>query len=98
MTTAQLIGQEAMVLEVLQEVEAARSNDYVLFAEILYRFYPEVANAPFYDALMFQRIPCYESITRVRRKVQRKYPEYESERAKKRRAKQELEYRAYAEV
>jgi hypothetical protein len=98
MTTAQLIGQEAMILEVLQEVEASRSDDYVLYAEILDRFYPEVANASFRDALLHRHVPSYESIARVRRKVQRKYPEYESDRARKKREKLEQEYRAYAEV
>lgn len=101
MTTAQLIGQEAMILEVLQDIEAARSDDYILYAEILERFYPEVAKMPFRKALMQHleiAVPSYESIARVRRKVQRKYPEYESERAKQRRARLEIEYRNYAEV
>ena len=98
MTTAQLIGQEAMILEVLQENEASRSDDYILYAEILERFYPEVAAMPFREALTCHSVPSYESIARVRRKVQRKYPEYESERAKQKRARLESEYRAYAEV
>lgn len=98
MTTAQLIGQEAMILEVLQDMEAARSDDYILYAEILDRFYPEVARMPFREALMLHDVPSYESIARVRRKVQRKYPEYESERAKKKRAVLENEYRAYAKA
>lgn len=90
-----------MILEVLQEVEAARSDDYILYAEILERFFPEVATMPFRKALLLHQqitVPSYESIARVRRKVQSKYPEYESERAKIRRAKLESEYRAYAEV
>ena len=99
MTTAQLIGQEAMVLEILQDVEAARSDDFILYAEVLDRFYPELAMIPLHSFLVAHDgigAPSYESITRVRRKVQRKYPEYESERAKKRRQKQESVYREYA--
>lgn len=85
-----------MILEVLQDMEAARSDDYILYAEILDRFYPEVANASFRDALLHRHVPSYESIARVRRKVQRKYPEYESERAKKKRQQQESVFREYA--
>jgi hypothetical protein len=99
MTTAHLIGQEAMVLEVLQEVEAARSDDYILFAEIIERFYPEVGMIPFRTALVMHNemaVPSYESITRVRRKVQRKFPELASERAKARRERLEGIYKEYA--
>lgn len=99
MTIAHLIGQEAMVLEVLQEVEAARSDDYILFAEIIDRFYPEVRSIPFCVALMRHNemaVPSYESITRVRRKVQRKFPEFESERARARRERREQVYKNYA--
>ena len=90
-----------MILEVLQEMEAARSDDYILYAEILERFYPEVALLPFRRALLNHKeisVPSYESIARVRRKVQRKYPELESERAKAKRARLESCYREYAEV
>lgn len=101
MNTAQLIGQEAMVLEVLQEVEAARSDDYILFVEILERFYPELVAMPFREVMSNHHqlgVPSYESITRVRRKVQKKYPEYDCERARRKRALQEREYKAYARL
>lgn len=88
-----------MVLEILQDVEAARSDDFLLYAEVLERFYPKLTMIPLHNFLVDHTgigAPSYESITRVRRKVQRKYPEYESERAKKRRQKQESVYREYA--
>lgn len=99
MTVAQLVGQEAMVLEILQDVEETRSDDFLLYAEVLERFYPELIMIPVQNFLVAHLeigAPSYDSITRARRKVQRKYPEYESERAKKRRQQQESVYREYA--
>ena len=93
------IKHEAMVLAILQEVEAARSDDYVLFAEVINRHYPDIANTPLYKALVEHKeinLPSYESITRVRRKLQNKHPEYASERVKKNRERMELEYINYS--
>jgi hypothetical protein len=99
MAAINFIKHEAMVLEILREVEKARSDDYVLFAEVINRFYPDVADIPLRKALIEHReinLPSYETITRARRKLQNKYPEYASERTKKLREKMEAEYVAYA--
>lgn len=99
MAATNFIKHEVMVLEILKEVEAARSDDYILFAEIIDRFYHDISDIPFHKALVNHRevnLPSYESITRVRRKLQNKYPEYASERTKKLREKMEAEYVAYS--
>ena len=99
MTVEQIMCQEAMVLEILRDVEAARSDDFLLYAEVLKRFYPELIKIPVQNFLVAHYeigAPSYESITRARRKMQRAFPKYESERAKKRRQKQESVYREYA--
>jgi hypothetical protein len=99
MAATNFVKHEEMVLEILREVEAARSDDYILFAEVINRFYPNVVDVPLHKALIKHReinLPSYESITRVRRKLQNKYPEYASERTKKLREKMESEYVAYA--
>lgn len=99
MAAINFIGQEEMILSILQEVEEARSDDYVLFAEVINRFYPSVAGVPIHKALAEHRkigLPSYESLTRVRRKLQNKYPEYASERTRQNRKLTEAEYIAYA--
>lgn len=99
MAKTNFVKYEAMVFEILREVEVARSDDYILFAEVINRFYPDIVNVPLCTALMEHReinLPIYGTITRARRKIQNKYPEYASERTKKLRAKKESEYIAYS--
>lgn len=64
---------EEMVKEVLEEVPAARDDDFVLLAHCYYKLNPEVVGTPFNVVMLGHKefgLPPFESITRARRKLQ----------------------------
>lgn len=99
MTKELLKKHEDIVKPILERFPETRSDDFLLYAEVIREFRPELANVPVMEFLTGHRnllCPSYESITRVRRRLQAKFPELVSERTKEKRLKQEAEYRAYA--
>lgn len=67
---------ENAVKQVLEEVEAARSDDFLLVAEVYYRLVPECTNMPFSTVMLGHKelkLPVQASITRTRRRLQEKY-------------------------
>lgn len=103
MTVNKLKQQERIVENILEQVPAARNDDYILYAEVIRRYFPEVEKIGFVSVLENAHalgIPSYESITRNRRKVTEadKRPDLASDKIKERRKKQEAEYRQYARV
>lgn len=101
MTSLKLKKLEEIVLPILERDEEARNDDFHLYSEVVAATHPEFLNVTFLDALRCHKVlglPNYESVTRVRRKLQEKHPELESERAKKHRKKEEAEYREYAKT
>lgn len=99
MATSDLKTVEARVYNLLFENSKLRGDDYLLYAEYLNRYTPRLLDQPLHEALTkhFERgLPSFESVTRARRKIQRRHPELYSKRAAAGRAKQEAAYLEYA--
>lgn len=79
--------------------EKARDDDMTLYVCVCAICLPAVVHMPFANVLLHYRsldLPNYESVGRIRRKLQAKYPELSaSSEVKKRRAAQERHYRSY---
>lgn len=80
--------------------EKARDDDMTLYLCVCAICLPSVVNMPFANVMLCYRsldLPNYESVGRIRRKLQTKHPELAaSPDAKKRRAAQERLYRHYS--
>lgn len=99
MTVDKLLKQEEIVKPILEQHPETRSDDFLLYAEVLREYRPELTELSVIDFFVAHKdlyCPSYDSITRVRRRIQKKHPELCSERAKAKRAKEEAQYRAYA--
>ena len=99
MTEVDFSKQEHMVFKILTRSLEARNDDYVLMAEIIAEYYPQVAELPFQTALREHEkygVPSFESFTRVRRKIQASIPALRGNRKKKQRAEMEQQFRGYA--
>lgn len=103
MTFKKLKKQEKIVEKILEEIPASRNDDYILYAEVIRRYYPDVEKIGFVEVLENAKIlglPSYESITRNRRKITEigRRPDLASDKVKEMRKGQETEYRAYAKL
>lgn len=99
MTSKKLKKLEDVVRPILENDVRARNDDFYLYNEVIGVVCPILQNALLCDALTLHKqmgLPNYESVTRVRRRLQAKYPWLESERMRKRRLKEAEEYKAYA--
>lgn len=99
MTVNKLLKQEEIVKPILEKFPETREDDFLLYAEVIREYRPELADLSvlhFFVAHKHLYCPSYNSITRVRRRLQKKYPELLSEKAKAKRAKEEAVYREYA--
>lgn len=69
---------EDTVKEVLNEVPAARDDDFVLLAHVYYKLNPEIVSTPFNIVMLGHKeygLPYFESVSRARRKLQAEYEE-----------------------
>ena len=99
MTEVDFSKQEHMVFKILTRSLEARNDDYVLMAEVITEYYPQVAGIPFQEALREHErygVPSFESFTRVRRKIQARIPALAGDRKRKQRAEMEQQFREYA--
>ena len=99
MTVNKLLKQEEIVKRILEKYPETRGDDFLLYAEVIREHRPELAELSVLDFFVAHKdlyCPSYESLSRVRRRVQGKHPELLSEKAKKTREQQEAVYRAYA--
>lgn len=99
MTVEKLKKLENVIKPILENKPQTREDDFLLYAEVIKAYNPtllEVSAKTFLYAHITLNVPNIKSIERTRRKVQRKYPELASERAKKKRAKEEQAYFNYA--
>lgn len=99
MTAEKLKHQEDIIKPILEEYPETRGDDFILYATVIEKCRPDLQNLSVIDFLTMHKdlyCPSYESVTRVRRRLQAKYPDLASDKAKAKRAKQEAEYRAYA--
>ena len=72
-----LISLEKTVEEILRKEPLAREDDCYLIFKVVQRTNPELAGATFANVMFNAKAKgiSFESITRARRKVQRKHPE-----------------------
>lgn len=99
MTAKKLYKLEDIVKPILEESEDSRNDDYYLYCKVLESTNPEAMKHSLFSCLMRHKelgLPSYESVSRVRRRLQAKYPHLESERTRKRRMKETEAYIEYA--
>lgn len=97
-----LIKLEPIVLEALKENEETRGNDYLLVLNVYEKIVPNIELFSF-QKLMLNHIslglPPFESITRCRRKLQKKHNELlPHEKIIKMRQEEEQEYIDYSKL
>lgn len=89
-----------LVKDILQKNPLARNSDTYLYIEVMMRLNPHATKMPFgmvWKNLQDLGLPCYDTVTRARRKVQAEHPELQgSERVRHFRAEREEEYKEYA--
>lgn len=96
---AKLYTMENIVLEILIEYPLARKDDYFLLCMVCEKTRKEILSVPLGVALANHKtlhFPNWETVTRVRRKLQEKHPELVDPETAKKRHKEETEYREYA--
>ena len=101
MTVEKLVKMEDIVKPILESDERARNDDFYLYSEVLWQLQPSALNLNLVTALRNHNelgLPSYESVTRVRRRIQEKCPELASERGKMRRQKEQEIYKEYAKI
>ncbi len=99
MTAKKLYKLEDVIKPILEESETSRNDDYCLYCKVLEFTNPEAMNNSLFSCLMRHKelgLPSYESVSRVRRRLQAKYPHLESERTRKRRIEEAKAYIEYA--
>ena len=98
MTVEKLRDLEKVIKPILENNPQTREDDYLLYAEIIKGYNPKLLNLSAESFLMSHTIlgvPNIKSVERTRRKVQEKYPELATERAKKKRAEEQQNYIDY---
>ena len=99
MTVEKLKKLEEVIKPILEYCPQAREDDFVLYAEVIRSYNPALLKISTKDFLLGHnalKVPNIKSIERARRKIQEKYPELASERAKRKRAEEEASYISYA--
>ena len=88
---------EPLVYAALTDNKSARSDDFILVAEVYKNFITDgmrlVHALENHDIL---GLPSFASIIRIRRKLQNKYPELVNEKTAEMRTKAESDYKGYA--
>ena len=110
MKTTDLIRLEDEVKQLLIDFEAARNDDMYLFYVYCCKKFKEAnipnqnINCEFVTIFEYKytrknfKICTYESVRRVRAKIQASCPELASDRVRQARAKEEAEYKEYARL
>ncbi len=98
MKKTKLMNLEKVVTKILQEDELAREDDCYLILEVIREMFPNETGKTFAQ-VMFNaksRGISFESITRCRRKVQKKHPELKNIKIAEIRNTEQQEYIDYA--
>ena len=87
-----------VVLEILQENKKARTDDFMLYANVLKKMRcPQ--NMPlkvFLVTAKSMKMPIFESVTRCRRKIQQDHPELAVKKISELRNKNQQKYKEFA--
>ena len=98
MKIAKLRNLEKTVEDILRKDKLARTDDCYLILEVVRKLYPFEVGKTFADVMFNAKYKgiSFESITRARRKVQKKYPELKDEEVAEIRDIEQEEYREYS--
>lgn len=99
MTVEKLRKLEEVIKPILEYCPQAREDDFILYAEVIRAYNPALLNLSTKTFLLSHnvlKVPNIKSVERARRKVQEKYPELATERAKRKRAEEQANYIAYS--
>jgi hypothetical protein len=94
---AKIANVEPLVYKALTENPDTRADDFLLLLEVYKNFIN--GDLTFETAIRHHvelGLPSYVSIPRIRRKLQKQYPELENKEAVKMRKEEQKEYKAYA--
>jgi hypothetical protein len=99
MTKKKLETIEGVVTKILKDNEASRSSNDLLYWLVCKHYCGDISNMDvetFLKGRSQTKCPCFESVTRARRKVLETHPELEPEGTTQARAEEEQVYRDYA--
>ena len=101
MTVKKLKKLEDVIEPILKQQPQTREDDFLLYAEIIKVYNPkllQISALTFFICHKELKIPNIKSVERIRRKIQEKYPELASERAKRKRAEEKEVYITYSKT
>lgn len=87
------------VLEVLKDDTNTRKDDFLLISKVLEKTNPETKDMTIGEVLIKAKelgLPSFSGITRARRKIFKKYPEFVPEDIKTIRKKEEQDYKEWS--
>lgn len=94
------IKLEPIVHNALQTNKSTREDDHLLYVEVVYALRPDLVNSNFLDVfkqVKVLKLPTFESVSRVRRKLQEKYEDLRGSRIiQVARAEKEAEFVEYS--
>lgn len=99
MTVEKLRKLEEVIKPILEEQPQTREDDFLLYAEVIRVYNPAlllISTKRFLLSHNALKVPNIKSVERARRKIQEKFPELASERAKRKRAEEQASYISYA--
>ena len=98
MKIARLRNLEKVVEGILRKSELAREDDCYLILEVIRELYPFEVGKTFAQVMFSAKNKgiSFESITRARRKLQKKYPELKNKEVAEIRDKEQEEYKRFA--
>lgn len=97
MEVKKLKSLEKVIKPILEDNPPTREDDLLLYAEVLRRYDPTLLGLSVRDFLLdTPNVPNMKTVERVRRKLQAKFPRLASEKAKRKRAKEQATYISYA--
>ncbi|MBQ3285428.1 MAG: hypothetical protein IJH40_07285 [Ruminococcus sp.] len=90
---------ESLVADILNDLPATRSDDYILYREVCNRICPQAGALSLSTALERHKslgMPSWETVSRCRRKIQERNPDLRDPATAKVRAEEEQQYKEYA--
>ena len=96
----ELDSANSIVKGILMKDVKARNSDAYLYMKVIEKLNKGSSKMPFYELMKNVKemgLPCYDTVTRIRRRMQEKYPELKgSEKVTELRKENEKAYRDYA--
>ncbi len=92
---------EKIVYEILQESKIARKDDYYLMVKVCEKLCPDLLDTSFRRVMTHHYaldLPNWETVTRVRRRIQRKHPELAENMTRLNREREKRRYRNYSKI